>query len=256
MDGVVNLNKSDGISSRRAVDQVRRLFGIKKAGHGGTLDPTATGVLLICLGRGTKLFDALQIGTKAYQATMILGMTTDSFDTSGQVLTKSPTNHLSVDQIEQTLKRFTGQILQTVPMFSAVKRNGQPLYKMARKGIQLDELPIRKVEITRLELNSVELLASNGGVTATIDVSCSKGTYIRSLVSDIGQELDCGAVLSQLIRTSSGVFHLSDAYTIKQLKQNPSTAYQAVIPLEQVNQMLDRYQEQISTLKIGTKDEQ
>lgn len=255
MDGVVNLNKSDGISSRRAVDQIRRLFGIKKAGHGGTLDPTATGVLLICLGHGTKLFDALQIGTKSYQATMTLGMTTDSFDTSGKVLSKSSTDHLSIDQIEQTLKQFTGQILQTVPMFSAIKRNGQPLYKMARKGIQLDELPIRQVEITRLELSSVELTAREGGATATIDVSCSKGTYIRSLVSDIGRELACGAVLSQLTRTSSGVFHLSDAYTIKQLEQNPSTAHQAIIPLKQVNQMLDRYQERISTLKTGAEDE-
>lgn len=273
MDGILNLNKPFGITSRRAMDQVQRLLQVKKAGHGGTLDPIATGVLLICLGRATKLFEALQVGTKTYQATMMLGLTTDSFDTSGEILSTSDASQITTDQIEQVLCRFTGQIEQTVPMFSAVKRQGIRLYKMARKGIQLDDLPKRRVEISSLELISVDLTppftdehlagalcsqpfdmsqprpegasAHTSTLNATFRIICTKGTYIRSLVSDIGKDLTCGAVLSGLTRTSSGVFHLQDAYTIEQIKQNPSIASDAIIPLEQARQVLDHYRGQL-----------
>ena len=249
MNGIINLNKSGGISSRRAVDQVQRLLGIKKAGHGGTLDPTATGVLLVCLGRATKLFDALQIGTKTYEATMLLGITTDSFDTSGKILTRSVADHITIEQIEQSLGHFRGPIQQTVPMFSAIKRKGQPLYKMARKGIRLDKLPTRQVKIDQLKLISGELSADNTLPEVKISVVCSKGTYIRSLVSDIGQKLNCGAVLSQLNRTSSGIFHLSDANTIDQLKSKNSIEHEIIIPFEQASQMLGQYREQFSLIK-------
>ena len=278
MDGILNLNKPFGITSRRAMDQVQRLLQVKKAGHGGTLDPLATGVLLICLGQATKLFEALQVGTKTYQATMMLGLTTDSFDTSGKILSTSDASQITTDEIEQVLCRFTGQIEQTVPMFSAVKRQGVPLYKMARKGVHLDDLPKRKVEISSLELISVDLppspfadehLAGDPGsqpfdmsqprlqgasahtstLNATFRIICTKGTYIRSLVSDIGKDLACGAVLSGLTRTSSGAFHLQDAYTIKQIKQNPSIASDAIIPLEQARQVLDHYRGQIDSDK-------
>ena len=277
MDGILNLNKPFGITSRRAVDQVQRLLQVKKAGHGGTLDPIATGVLLICLGRATKLFEALQVGTKTYQATMMLGLTTDSFDTSGRILSTSDASQITTDQIEQVLCRFTGQIEQTVPMFSAVKRQGIPLYKMARKGVQLDDLPKRRVEISSLELISADLTPSFAGkhpedtpwfqrfdmsqsrckgasthtstLNATFRITCTKGTYIRSLVSDIGKDLTCGAVLSGLTRTSSGVFHLQDTYTIEQIKQNPSIASEAIIPLEQAHQILEHYRGQIYSNK-------
>ena len=280
MDGILNLNKPFGLTSRRAVDQVQRLLKVKKAGHGGTLDPIATGVLLICLGRATKFFEALQVGTKTYQATMMLGLTTDSFDTSGEILSTSDASQITTDQIEQVLCRFTGQIEQTVPMFSAVKHQGVRLYKMARKGVQLDDLPKRKVEISLLKLISVGLTPSftdkhpSGGhwsqpfdmsqsrlegasthtatLNATVRITCTKGTYIRSLVSDIGKDLACGAVLSGLTRTSSGVFHLQDAYTIEQIKKKPSIASEAIIPLEQARQVLDHYRRQISSNK-GTE---
>lgn len=249
MNGIINLNKSGGISSRRAVDQVQRLLRIKKAGHGGTLDPTATGVLLVCLGRATKLFDALQIGTKTYEATILFGITTDSFDTSGKILTRSAADHITIEQIEQSLGHFRGQIQQTVPMFSAIKRKGQPLYKMARKGIRLDKLPTRQVKIDHLELVSEGLSTHNVLPEVKISVVCSKGTYIRSLVSDIGQKLGCGAVLSQLNRTSSGIFHLSDAHTIDQLRGKSSIENEIIIPFEQASQMLGQYREQISSFK-------
>ena len=247
--GWVNLNKPRGVSSAKALAIVKRVFNAAKAGHGGTLDPTATGVLLVCLGRATKLFDALQIGTKTYEATILFGITTDSFDTSGKILTRSAADHITIEQIEQSLGYFRGQIQQTVPMFSAIKRKGQPLYKMARKGIRLDKLPTRQVEIDHLELLSEELSTHNVLPEVKISVVCSKGTYIRSLVSDIGHKLGCGAVLSQLNRTSSGIFHLSGAHTIDQLRGKNSIENEIIIPFEQASQMLGQYREQISSFK-------
>ena len=137
IDGVLNLNKPQGMTSRQALDRIRKLWGVKKAGHGGTLDPDATGVLLICLGKATMLFDPLQKGTKSYKATATLGITTDTFDASGQVLMTSSTEHISEDQIEFVLKNFVGKIDQTVPIFSAVKYQGQPLYKFKQSSISL-----------------------------------------------------------------------------------------------------------------------
>ena len=234
IDGVLNLNKPQGMTSRQALDRIRKLWGVKKAGHGGTLDPDATGVLPICLGKATKLFDPLQEGTKSYNATATLGITTDTFDASGQVLMTSSTEHISEDQIEFVLKKFVGKIDQTVPIFSAVKYQGQPLYKIARQGKQIENLPSRQVTIKSIEITSINL------PKFVFRVDCSKGTYIRSLVSDAGKRLECGAILSKLVRTRSGIFKLEDAYNLDSLEEGKITSNESVVPMNVVIEALKR----------------
>ena len=234
IDGVLNLNKPQGMTSRQALDRIRKLWGVKKAGHGGTLDPDATGVLPICLGKATKLFDPLQEGTKSYNATATLGITTDTFDASGQVLMTSSTEHISEDQIEFVLKNFVGKIDQTVPIFSAVKYQGQPLYKIARQGKQIENLPSRQVTIKSIEITSINL------PKFVFRVDCSKGTYIRSLVSDAGKRLECGAILSKLVRTRSGIFKLEDAYNLDSLEEGKITPNESVVPMNVVIEALKR----------------
>ena len=234
IDGVLNLNKPQGMTSRQALDRIRKLWGVKKAGHGGTLDPDATGVLPICLGKATKLFDPLQEGTKSYNATATLGITTDTFDASGQVLMTSSTEHISEDQIEFVLKNFVGKIDQTVPIFSAVKYQGQPLYKIARQGKQIENLPSRQVTIKSIEITSINL------PKFVFRVDCSKGTYIRSLVSDAGKRLECGAILSKLVRTRSGIFKLEDAYNLDSLEEGKITSNESVVPMNVVIEALKR----------------
>ena len=234
IDGVLNLNKPQGMTSRQALDRIRKLWGVKKAGHGGTLDPDATGVLPICLGKATKLFDPLQKGTKSYNATATLGITTDTFDASGQVLMTSSTEHISENQIEFVLKNFVGKIDQTVPIFSAVKYQGQPLYKIARQGKQIENLPSRQVTIKSIEITSINL------PKFVFRVDCSKGTYIRSLVSDAGKRLECGAILSKLVRTRSGIFKLEDAYNLDSLEEGKITSNESVVPMNVVIEALKR----------------
>ena len=234
IDGVLNLNKPQGMTSRQALDRIRKLWGVKKAGHGGTLDPDATGVLPICLGKATKLFDPLQEGTKSYNATATLGITTDTFDASGQVLMTSSTEHISENQIEFVLKNFVGKIDQTVPIFSAVKYQGQPLYKIARQGKQIENLPSRQVTIKSIEITSINL------PKFVFRVDCSKGTYIRSLVSDAGKRLECGAILSKLVRTRSGIFKLEDAYNLDSLEEGKITSNESVVPMNVVIEALKR----------------
>ena len=232
IDGVLNLNKPQGITSRQALDRIRKLWGVKKAGHGGTLDPDATGVLPICLGKATKLFDPLQEGTKSYSATVTLGITTDTFDASGQVLMTSPTEHVSKDQIDFVLNSFVGEIDQTVPIFSAVKYHGKPLYKIARQGKRIENLPSRQVTIKSIEITLMNL------PEFAFRVDCSKGTYIRSLVNDVGAQLECGAILSQLVRTRSGIFRLEDAYDLDSLEERKITSNESVVPMNVVIEAL------------------
>ena len=231
--GILNLNKPPKITSRQAVDHVKRLLNVKKAGHGGTLDPDATGVLLICLGSGTKLFEALQAGTKEYEGAFTLGITTDTLDANGQVTKTLDASQVTPDQIRFVCQKFIGEIEQMPPMFSAVKHKGKPLYKLARRGIEVERRP-RQVSIESIEL----LLFSLPEVR--FRVVCSKGTYIRTLASDIGTALGCGAHLSELTRTRSGVFTIESAYTFDSLERTPKSADQAVIPIDVVDNMLKR----------------
>lgn len=231
--GVLNLNKPPKITSRQAVDRVKRLLNVRKAGHGGTLDPDATGVLLICLGDGTKLFEALQVGTKEYEGTLTLGVTTDTLDASGQMIKTVDTGQITPDQIRFACKQFVGEIEQTPPMFSAIKHKGKPLYKLARRGIEVKRRS-RQVSIESIELLSFSI------PEVRFRVACSKGTYIRVLAADIGTVLGCGAHLSELTRTRSGVFKIEDARTFESLERFPEFAYQAVTPIDVVNDMLNR----------------
>ena len=225
--GVLNINKPSGLTSRQVVDRVKRVFKMRKAGHAGTLDPDATGVLLVCLGDATKLFEDLQIGDKEYEATLTLGITTDTLDKSGRITAVADTSILTDEQIIATIKQFEGEIEQIPPMFSAVKHKGQPLYKLARRGMQVERKP-RQVVIYELEV-----IAINKPIV-TFRVCCSKGTYIRVLASDIGSALGCGAHISTLIRTRSGIFTISDAISLNNIETCPEKAYQAVHPIREV----------------------
>ena len=231
--GVLNLNKPPKLTSRQAVDCVKRILTVKKAGHGGTLDPDATGVLLICLGDGTKLFEALQAGTKEYEGTLILGVTTDTLDANGEIIKTADTSQITPDQIRSVCQQFVGEIEQIPPMFSAVKHKGKPLYKLARRGIEVER------RSRRVFIESIELLLCNIP-EVHLRVVCSKGTYIRVLAADIGVALGCGAHLSELTRTRSGVFKIEGAHTFDSLKRTPEFAYQVVTPIDAVEDMLHR----------------
>ena len=229
--GILNINKPQGLTSRKVVDRVRRIFGMPKAGHAGTLDPDATGVLLICLGKATKLFEALQKGDKEYEGTLTIGVTTDTLDASGKVIKTADVSSVTEEQIIAAFKKFEGEIEQIPPMFSAIKHKGKPLYKLARKGIKI-ERPPRPVTIHHLEVLEIHK------PDVTFRVSCSKGTYIRVLASDIGTTISCGAHLSSLTRTRSGIFTLSDAISLDEIESCPEKAYQAVHSVDAVLEAL------------------
>jgi tRNA pseudouridine55 synthase len=190
---------------------VRRILGTKKVGHTGTLDPFATGVLPIAVNDGTKAIPYLDEGSKTYEALLRLGVTTDTLDMTGTVLSESDSSSITPEQFVSSLATFTGAISQIPPMYSAIKQNGQPLYKLARQGVEV-ERKARDVEIYRLELLSFDV------PHIAIRVVCSRGTYVRSLADDIGQMLGCGAALQELRRTSSGPFRIEDAMTLTELE--------------------------------------
>ncbi|HIP86983.1 MAG TPA: tRNA pseudouridine(55) synthase TruB [Anaerolineales bacterium] len=209
MDGILNLDKPKGITSHDVVERVRAVAGQRRVGHAGTLDPMATGVLLVCLGRATRLAEYLMASPKTYRARIRLGITTDTYDAEGQVTEERPVEATRSD-VEAALGRFRGRILQVPPMFSAIKRKGQPLYRLARQGITVEREP-RPVEIYELRLTAWE------PPDLTLEVTCSPGTYIRSLAHDLGQALGCGAHLAGLVRLASGDFRLEDAVPLEEL---------------------------------------
>jgi tRNA pseudouridine55 synthase len=212
VDGVLLLDKPAGITSSAAVQRIRRLFRAQKAGHTGTLDPMATGLLPICLGEATKFSHLLLGADKAYTATMRLGITTSTGDLEGVVTARHDVRVTDVD-IGQALKAFSGEILQTPPMYSALKHDGQRLYKLARAGVEVARAP-RAIVIRRLELIGLD------GDELRVLVICSKGTYVRVLAEDIGRALGCGACLSGLRRDAVGDFRLSGStVTLERLEQ-------------------------------------
>jgi len=203
MKGVVIVDKPAGITSHDAVDRVRKLLGERKAGHTGTLDPMATGVLPVCVGEATKIASFLTGDDKVYEATMRLGVRTDTLDMTGQVLAEQEPRVTEADA-KEVLAAFAGTITQVPPQYSAVKVRGKALYKWARKGIRV-EPPAREVEIREIVLLSIEM------PRVRFTVTCSKGTYVRTLCADMGDRLGCGAALEQLRRTRSGIFRQEDA---------------------------------------------
>jgi tRNA pseudouridine55 synthase len=211
VNGVLLLDKPTGITSHTAVQRVRRLYGAAKAGHTGTLDPLATGLLPVCLGEATKFSHLLLEADKGYLASIRLDLTTSTGDLDGEVTARFPV-HATRIEVEAVLKDFTGDILQTPPMYSAIKHQGQPLYKLARAGRELPREP------RRIFIRSLVLVDLNGN-ELTVRVHCSKGTYVRVLAEDIGRKLGCGGSLSALRREAVGGFSLdSGAVTLEQLE--------------------------------------
>lgn len=209
--GILNLNKPSGMTSHDVVLRVRRCTGERKVGHAGTLDPLATGVLLVCLGQATRLAEYLVPGRKLYRATICLGITTDSYDAMGAVTEQRPVGDLSLDQIRAVLARFEGTIQQIPPPYSALHQAGRRLYQLARQGLAVQATP-RAVHIEAIRLIAWE------SPRLTIDVSCSAGTYIRSLAHDIGQQLGVGGHVAELSRLASGDWRIEEAVTLDQLE--------------------------------------
>ena len=210
MHAIINLNKPPGITSRQAVTKVQRLLGAKKAGHAGTLDPQATGVLLICLNEATKVTRFLLNMDKQYKARVKLGERTDTYDAGGKVIEKKDISFLSETDLFDTVQKFKGLIQQKPPMYSAVKIEGKTLYKLARKGIEIDR-PDRTVHIYDIAITSIDLPYFE------VTISCSKGTYIRSLCDDIGISLGTGAHMTALERTAVGFFNIRNSFSFDDL---------------------------------------
>jgi tRNA pseudouridine55 synthase len=221
VNGILLLDKPVGITSNAALQQVKRLFKAAKAGHTGNLDPLASGLLPLCFGEATKFSSFLLDSDKHYVGTCKLGVTTTSADAEGEVLERKPVGQLDPLEVEKVLQSFVGEIEQIPPMHSAIKVNGQPLYKLAHQGKEIEREP-RQVTIYSLELVSLE------GDELTLDVRCSKGTYVRTLAEDIGRELGCGAHLSALRRTGAGPFSVADAVTLAELEQLAEEGLQAL----------------------------
>lgn len=213
MDGILNLNKPSKLTSHDVVLKARKILREKRIGHTGTLDPMATGVLVLCVGRAVKLVQFLQDQSKEYMAEMTLGVRTDTLDSTGKVISSHKCSVVKGDVIK-ALEKFKGTISQLPPMVSAVKREGKPLYEFARQGKEVYR-PERKVEIYRLELTSFR---EGEFPQADILVECSKGTYIRSLVDDVGISLGCGAHVSKLVRTKVGRLSLKNSVTLEKLE--------------------------------------
>lgn len=215
MDGIIVVNKEKDFTSRDMVNKVGKILGTKKIGHTGTLDPMATGVLVMCLGKCTSLVDMITSDYKEYVAGVRLGILTDTLDTTGEVIDKCDVSY-SRDDIISALNSMVGEYYQEVPKYSAVKINGKKLYEYAREGIDI-ELPKRLVNIKSIELVS-DISYSDGYIDFTIKCLVSKGTYIRSLIRDIADKLGCYGVMSSLVRTRQGDFSINDSYSISDIE--------------------------------------
>jgi len=226
VNGILLIDKPDGMTSAAVVQAVKHRLGEEKVGHLGTLDPFATGLLPVCLGTGTKISQFLMVERKAYSGTIRLGVETDTFDSTGMVIKTSPIPPTDEATLRKLEAQFTGEQWQTPPMYSAIKRKGVPLYKLARQGLEVDREP-RKVTIEQLTLTSV----SND--TLSFSLGCSKGTYVRSLAVDLGTSLGCGAHLATLRRTEFGPFSIDQALPLFLLATRWEQRTLPVLSLEQ-----------------------
>ena len=237
--GILLLDKRLGVSSNKALQEVRRLFNANKAGHTGSLDPLATGLLPLCFGEATKVSGLMLDNDKRYQVLIQLGIMTDTGDAEGQVISTKPVPELSIYQIKLCLDKFRGEIEQVPPMYSALKHNGKKLYELAREG-QIIDRKSRRITIHELHLLSYQDGQSETPNQLSLEVFCTKGTYIRSLAEDIGHDLGCGGTVTELRRIASGRFDIEQAKTIDQLSaMSESELYKALI---NVDQPLDLYQ--------------
>lgn len=213
MNGVINIYKNTGMTSFDVVAMVRRVAKMKKVGHTGTLDPAASGVLPVCLGKATKIIDYIMENKKVYRVNLKLGMVTDTYDLEGEVLREKDASHITKDEILNCINSFLGTIDQVPPMYSALKQNGVRLYELARQGIEVHR-EARKITIYSIENIKIE---SNDNIQ--MDVCCSKGTYIRSLCYDIGEKLNVGATMTALERIQNGPFTKEEAINIEDLTE-------------------------------------
>lgn len=213
MQGIVVLDKPNGMTSHQVVQKVRRKFNIKRVGHAGTLDPMATGVLIMLLGKSTKLFDQFMQFDKAYHATLLLGTKTDTADTEGKTIEERDYRFVTVEDLENAFSQFRGTIEQLPPMYSAVRVNGKKLYEYARAGQTVKRTP-RTVTVHRLTITEFK------PPYVSFYMECSKGTYVRQIAEDVGEVLGCGACISQLQRTKIGDYSIEHAVTIDELNES------------------------------------
>jgi tRNA pseudouridine55 synthase len=224
LDGAILIDKPVGPTSHDVVDAIRRHFGIKKVGHCGSLDPNATGLLIIVLGRGTKLSEKLMSQDKVYEGTIKFGESTNSYDADGEMVASLPVPLLTLDQLNEAATPFVGDLMQTPPMVSAVKKDGVPLYKLARKGIEV-EREARLVHIYNFRFSAYQ------EPIAHFSLACTKGTYVRSIAHELGQKLGCGAHLATLRRVASGKFNVANSARLDDvLKLTPRELEKHVLP--------------------------
>jgi tRNA pseudouridine55 synthase len=230
-DGALLIDKPCGPTSHDVVAAIRRKFQLEKVGHAGTLDPNATGLLILLLGKGTKLSERLMSSDKVYEGTAKLGEATDSYDSDGEITSSLPVPPLTLDEINEYASEFEGDIMQTPPMVSAVKKDGVPLYKLARKGVEVERKP-KLIHVYKFRFSRYE------EPLGQFRVACTKGTYVRSLVHELGEKIGCGAHLTQLRRVTSGRFDVEDAISLDMaLDLSVNDLGKRVIPFLKLSQL-------------------
>lgn len=233
LNGILVIDKDKGMTSADVVYHLRRVLHIRKIGHAGTLDPEVTGVLPIAIGQATKLIEMMHTRPKEYIGTGLFGYSTDSYDATGTVLKeKKLIQPFSGAEIQENMNKFVGEIVQVPPIYSAVKVNGKHLYEYAREEIEV-ERPQRKVEVKQYDLTKEPVFDINTGQeNFDFKIKCSKGTYVRSLVNDLGEKLDCPATMTYLRRTASSGFDITQAVKLKEIEENPKKATELIQPID------------------------
>lgn len=233
LNGILVIDKDKGMTSADVVYHLRRVLHIRKIGHAGTLDPEVTGVLPIAIGQATKLIEMMHTRPKEYIGTGLFGYSTDSYDATGTVLKeKKLIQPFSGAEIQENMNKFVGEIVQVPPIYSAVKVNGKHLYEYAREDIEV-ERPQRKVEVKQYDLTKEPVFDINTGQESfDFKIKCSKGTYVRSLVNDLGEKLDCPATMTYLRRTASSGFDITQAVKLKEIEENPKKATELIQPID------------------------
>lgn len=233
LNGILVIDKDKGMTSADVVYNLRRVLHIRKIGHAGTLDPEVTGVLPIAIGQATKLIEMMHTRPKEYIGTGLFGYSTDSYDATGTVLKeKKLIQPFSGAEIQENMNKFVGEIVQVPPIYSAVKVNGKHLYEYAREEIEV-ERPQRKVEVKQYDLTKEPVFDINTGQESfDFKIKCSKGTYVRSLVNDLGEKLDCPATMTYLRRTASSGFDITQAVKLKEIEENPKKATELIQPID------------------------
>ncbi|MCM1313970.1 MAG: tRNA pseudouridine(55) synthase TruB [Prevotella sp.] len=230
MNGILCINKPQNFTSFDVVAKLRGILGMKRLGHAGTLDPMATGVLPVFVGTATKACDIMPDNSKSYSAGFRLGQTTNTQDVTGKILTTSDKS-VSENDINKIIPEFMGKIMQIPPMYSAVQVNGKRLYDLARQGIEVERQP-REIEVENINLISYDEKTRTGNIS----ISCGKGTYIRTIIHDIGGKLGCGGIMTSLVRTSASGFTLNDCYTFEEVQQarDENNLESLILPVERV----------------------